>query len=143
MTEIRLMAPEEIEVVDRHLPLHRLDQVGGEWLVAWEDGRPVGHAHIDWRVEPPVLQDVYVAESHRRRGVASKLSEAAEQLMRDRGFAQIGLDVDVENAPARALYEKLGYRECGAPPRHVSGTITLRGRPFSFDAVLIDLVKDL
>lgn len=143
MTEIRLMAPEEVDVVDRHLPLHRLEQAGGEWLVAWEDGRPVGHAHIDWSADPPALQDVYVAESHRRHGVASKLSEAAEQLLRDRGFAQIGLDVDVENAPARALYEKLGYRESGTPPRHVSGTITLRGRPFSFDAVLIDLVKDL
>ncbi len=143
MTEIRPMAPEEIEVVDRHLPLHRLDQAGGEWLVAWEDGQPVGHAHVDLRGDHPVIQDVYVAESHRRRGVASKLSESAEQLARESGFARIGLDVDVENAPARALYEKLGYRESGTPPRHVSGTITLRGRPFSFDAVLIDLVKDL
>jgi len=143
VTEVRSMAPEEVEVVDRHLPLHRLEQAGGEWLVAWEDGRPVGHAHIDWGVDPAVLQDVYVAESHRRRGVASKLSKAAEQLVRERGFTRIGLDVDVDNAPARALYEKLGYRETGTPPRHVSGAIMLRGRPFSFDAVLIDLVKEL
>jgi len=41
------------------------------------------------------------------------------------------------------LYERLGYREAGTPPRHEQGTILLRGKPFSFDVHLIDLVKDL
>ena len=143
MIEIRPMDPGEIETVDRYLPLDRLDQPGGEWLVAWEDGVPVGHSHIDWRAHPPEVQNLYVAESHRRRGIGSMLSAAAEQLVRERGFDRIALDVDVENAAARALYEKLGYRERGTPPRRVAGTITLRGRPFSYDAVLIDLVKRL
>ena len=39
----------------------------------------------------------------------------------------------------RALYEKLGYREQGTPPRRVRGTIMLRGEPFSYDTVLLDL----
>jgi GNAT superfamily N-acetyltransferase len=137
------MAASEIALVDRHLPLDRLDQPGGEWFVAWEDGAPVGHAHLDWLEDPPALQNVYVAESHRRRGIAAALSEAAEDAVRARGLTRIALDVDVENAAARALYAKLGYRELGAPPRHQRGTIMLRGRPFSFDVVLIDLVKEL
>lgn len=137
------MTPAETETVDSVLPLDRLDQGGGEWLVAWDGGRPVGHAHIDWRTDPPILQNVYVSESRRRRGIASMLSRAAEQLVRDRGLHQIALDVDVENEAARALYEKLGYREAGTPPRHEQGTITLRGRPFSYDVVLVDLVKNL
>ncbi len=143
MIEIRRMEPSEVELVDRHLPLDRLEQQGGEWLVAWEEGLPVGHLHLDWRTDPPAVQNLFVPETHRRRGIASKLSAAAEELVRERGFDRIALDVDVESAPARALYEKLGYREQGLPPRHVKGTITLRGKPFSYDAHLIDLVKRL
>ena len=141
--EIRPLRPEDVESVDRHLPLDRLDQPGGEFLVAWEDGIPVAHVHVDWRHDPPEVQNLFVAETHRRRGIATLLSVAAEERVRERGFAHVALDVDVENGPARALYEKLGYRERGTPPRHEVGTITLRGKPFSYDAVLIDLVKEL
>lgn len=143
MIEIHSMTPGELELVDRYLPLDRLEQPGGEWLVAWENDVPVGHAHLDWRKDPPEVQGVFVAESHRRRGIASQLSWAAEDLVRGRGFDRIALDVDVDNTAARGLYEKLGYRERGTPPRRVHGKIMLRGRPFSFDAVLIDLVKEL
>lgn len=143
MIEIRLMAASEVELVDRRLPLDRLDQPGAEFLVAWEDGEPVGHACVDSRDDPPTLQNVFVAEGHRRRGIGSLLSEAAEELVRARGHGRIALDVDVENAAARALYERLGYREQGTPLRHECGTIMLRGKPFSYDVVLVDLVKEL
>jgi GNAT superfamily N-acetyltransferase len=143
MIEVRPMAPGELELVDRHLPLDRLDQPGGEWLVAWEAGVPVGHLHLDWRTDPPEVQNLFVPESHRRRGIASRLSAAAENRVRARGFDRIALDVDVESVEARALYAKLGYRERGTPPRRHAGTIMLRGKPFSFDAVLLDLVKEL
>jgi GNAT superfamily N-acetyltransferase len=143
MIEIRTMTPGDVEIVDRHLPLDRLDQPGGEWLVAWENETPVGHLHLDWRADPPEVQNVFVADSHRRRRIASRLSEAAEERVRERGFDRIALDVDVDAPGPRALYEKLGYRERGTPPRHVKGTIVLRGKPFSYDAVLIDLVKEL
>jgi len=137
------MTADEVELVDRHLPLSRLDQPGGEYLVAWEDEVPLGHAHLDWRHDPPELQDVFVDEQHRRLGIAVRLSEAAEERVRARGFDRIALDVDVDAPGPRALYEKLGYREKGTPPRHVQGTILLRGKPFSYDAVLLDLIKDL
>ena len=143
MTEIRFLTAEEVEVVDRYLPLDRLDQPGGEWLVAWEEGVPVGHLHVDWRPDPPEVQNLFVAEHRRRRGIARCLSAAAEHRVRERGYTQIALDVDVENAEARALYASLGYRERGTPPRRQRGTIELRGRPFSFDVILIDLVKEL
>src|ERR671930_260002 len=72
--EIRPLGADEIELVDAALQLSRLDQPGGEYLVAWEDGEPVGHAHVDWRVDPPELQDVFVAERQRRRGLGSALT---------------------------------------------------------------------
>lgn len=137
------MTAEEVDFVDSHLPLSRLEQRGGEYLVAWQEGVPLGHAHLDWRTDPPELQDVFVAEEHRRRGVAVRLSEAAEARVRERGFDRIALDVDVDAPGPRALYEKLGYREKGTPPRHVKGTIMLRGEPFEVDAYLLDMVKEL
>jgi GNAT superfamily N-acetyltransferase len=137
------MQPPELETVDAHLPLDRLDQPGGEWLVAWEDGVPLGHVHLDWRVNPPEVQNLYVSESHRRRGIGTLLTSAAEERVRARGFDQIALEVDVEEPAPRALYEKLGYRETGASPERKRGTILLRGQPFSFDATLIELVKRL
>jgi GNAT superfamily N-acetyltransferase len=143
MIEVRVMTPAELELVDQHLPLDRLDQPGGEWLVAWEEGTPVGHLHLDWRADPPEVQNLFVAESHRRRGIAVQLSSAAEERVRARGFDRIALDVDVDATGPRELYHKLGYREKGTPPRHVKGTIVLRGKPFSYDAVLLDLIKEL
>jgi GNAT superfamily N-acetyltransferase len=140
--EIRTMTPAEVELVDRHLPLDRLDQPGGEWLVAWSGEMPVGHAHVDWRPRPAQIQNVFVAESHRRRGIASRLSLVAEERARARGHDAIALDVDVDNTAARRLYERLGYRERGTPPRRVHGTIVLRGAPFEVDAVLVDLVTE-
>jgi GNAT superfamily N-acetyltransferase len=143
MIEVRSMKPEEVETVDRHLPLDRLDQPGGDWLVAWEDGVPVGHLHLDWCADPPQVQNLFVAQAHRRRGIATELSAAAEELVRERGFDRIALDVDVESRAARALYEKLGYTEKGTPLRHLKGTIMLRGKPFSYDAHVVDMVKRL
>jgi GNAT superfamily N-acetyltransferase len=139
--EVRPLVSDELPLVDDRLPLDRLDQPGGDWLIAWDGDEPVGHAHVDWRPTPPELQNVFVAESHRRRGIASRLSLAAEELVRSRGQTRIALDVDVDNAAARALYAKLGYRPAGTPPRRAAGTILLRGRPFSYDVMLIDLVK--
>jgi GNAT superfamily N-acetyltransferase len=141
--EVRVLTPEEVELVDSYLPLNRLEQPGAEFLVAWDGDEPVGHACVDSRDDPPQLQDVFVPEQHRRRGIATQLSRAAEGLVRSRGYHRMALDVDVNSKPARALYERLGYREAGTPPRHVHGTIMLRGKPFSYDAHLLDLVKDL
>jgi hypothetical protein len=41
VTEIRPLTAEEVDLVDRKLPLDRLDQSGGEWLIAWDGGEPV------------------------------------------------------------------------------------------------------
>ena len=143
MIVVRPLTPDEVDDVDRQLPLHRLDQPEAEFLIAWDGDEPVGHACLDSREDPPQLQDVFVPEEHRRRGIATELSRAAEELVRSRGHRQLALDVDVENEAARALYEGLGYREAGTPPRHQAGTIMLRGEPYSFDVYLLDLVKDL
>lgn len=57
-----------------------------------------------------LLNDLYVAEDVRRRGVAGALMQAAHQHAKSTGAAGVLLETGVENRSAQALYEKLGYR---------------------------------
>ena len=54
-----------------------------------------------------------VAPSHRRKGVAQKLLEEMETLMRQKGVVECRLEVREGNAAAINLYLKLGYRKMG------------------------------
>ncbi len=83
------------------------------------------------------------ATDHRRRGVASALTAAAEGEARGRGFNLLRLTVSVDNAAAQALYRGLGYREAGVPPKRVQGTIRIRTGPIEVDDTLLTWEKML
>jgi [ribosomal protein S18]-alanine N-acetyltransferase len=141
--EIRTLEPGDEEAVGTSLPLSRLGKPTGEYLIAWEGEDPIGHAHIEWGVNPPELQDVFVLDSHRRRGVATRLTEAAEERVRTRGGAVLSLTVGEGNPAAQALYRRLGYVRTAEPPRRVRGTIPLRTGPIEVDDVLLPFEKRL
>jgi ribosomal protein S18 acetylase RimI-like enzyme len=56
-----------------------------------------------------VLNDLYVAPDARRTGAARALLEAAEAFARTEGAAGLTLSTGVENRPAQALYEAMGW----------------------------------
>ena len=56
------------------------------------------------------ISDLYVEESCRRAGVATALVKDALGLARARGLECVTLEVETDNAGARRLYEKLGFR---------------------------------
>ena len=150
MLTVTELKPSEVELVDRHLPLSRLDQQIEErltYVIAWEDDRPVGHAHIAWsdtHLGLPEIQDVFVLPELRRRGIASQLTHAAEDEARRRGWDRISLSVSRSDNPAAArLYAKLGYVDAGVDPVRVHGQIMLRGRSFEVDDTLVYLAKEL
>jgi ribosomal protein S18 acetylase RimI-like enzyme len=140
--EIRSLVREEVERVGAVLGLARLDQGDGFYLVAWEDAEPIGHAYLAL-TDPPELEDVSVRPEHRRRGVASELTVAAEREARKRGFDRLRLTVGIENAPAQALYRRCGYVDSGVPPKRVQGTILLRTGPLEVDDTLLTREKHL
>jgi ribosomal protein S18 acetylase RimI-like enzyme len=149
MIQVRPLSEDEVAVVDDALPLNRLDQWrrdGSTFLIAWDEGRPVGHAHVAWdgtKLGAPEIQDVYVAESARRRGVATALTHAAEAEALARGHDRLTLSVGTGNFAAQALYDRLGFADAGLEPERVHGTIMLRGEPFEVDDTLVYLVKRL
>jgi GNAT superfamily N-acetyltransferase len=147
---VRPLEPAEVEAVDRFLPLNRLrqpDDGRGTYLLAWEGDQPVGHAFVAWRethLKLPEIQDVFVLPDHRRRGIATRLSRAAEAAARARGWESISLSVSKDGNPgARRLYEELEFVDAGVEPVRVSGEIMLRGRPFQVDDTLLYLTKPL
>jgi ribosomal-protein-alanine N-acetyltransferase len=134
--------PNEVERVADVLGLSRLYQGNGFYLVAWQSGDPLGHAHLAL-TDPPELQDVSVRPEHRRRGVASALTVAAEREARNRGFERLTLTVSIDNEAAQALYRRCGYTDAGLPPKRVQGTIQVRTGPLEVDDTLLTWTKDL
>jgi ribosomal protein S18 acetylase RimI-like enzyme len=55
------------------------------------------------------VHDVVVAPSHRGRGIAAQLFSEVEAIARERGACKLTLEVLDGNAPARALYRRLGF----------------------------------
>lgn len=149
---VRDLTDAELPEVDARLPLDRLDQWrqgNSVLLVAWDAGEPVGHALLEWpgpkceNPSLPELQNVFVLEERRREGIAAALAGAAEERARTAGFPEIALTCSVDNEGALRAWERLGYRRSALPPRHVHGTITLRGKPLEIDDTLLHFVKPL
>jgi GNAT superfamily N-acetyltransferase len=113
---VRELEPSDVAYVDQFLPLSRLTEQTGEastYLVAWDGGEPVGHAHIAWtrtHLGVPEIQDVFVLPVRRRQGIASQLTRAAEDQARTRGWESISLSVSQEAISRRAVYSEAGLR---------------------------------
>jgi aminoglycoside 3-N-acetyltransferase I len=86
-------------------------------LVARRDGEMVGalagYELVKFEAERSeiYIYDLAVREEHRRRGVATALIGALKPIARDKGAWVIFVQADPPDAPAVALYEKLGTRE--------------------------------
>jgi aminoglycoside 3-N-acetyltransferase I len=57
------------------------------------------------------IYDLAVAETHRRQGIATALIRTFGAHAKDRGGWVVFVQADLEDAPAIALYDKLGTRE--------------------------------
>jgi ribosomal protein S18 acetylase RimI-like enzyme len=79
---------------------------------AWEeDGQLVGFtsANRQGGTDTWYISAVGVRPAYRRRGIALKLVEATNELIRTRGGHKVLLDMTDGNTPAYKLYEKLGF----------------------------------
>lgn len=99
------------------LESHRLagDYDPSMWFLAFEGGRPVGCGLFSRAKGKPSVELVYlgVAPVARKRGLASHLMSLGVEAARKCGAEELMCAVDGRNAPAIALYERLGMREVG------------------------------
>lgn len=88
---------------------HRdLVAVYGRWGAMW---RSVLLGAFARNVPPGVLllDGIFVAEAARGQGIGGRLLSAVVETARSHGFKQVHLDVAIQNAPARALYDRHGF----------------------------------
>lgn len=94
----------------------RIDDEQSLICVAREDGL-LGYAAAELQTPPPIfeqrqachLNELFVRESARRRGVGTRLLGAVEAWAADNDCDRLTLTVDADNGPARELYAAAGY----------------------------------
>ena len=100
-----------------HFIAERLRNRESVIYLALDEGRPVGFTQLypfftsvgmkrAW-----VLNDLYVSEDYRNRGVGRALIAAAQDLARSTSAKWIMLQTYTSNVNAQALYEKLGFEK--------------------------------
>jgi len=90
-----------------------LDNQWALWLVAQEDDTVVGYIGSQTAVDETDVMNVAVHPDHRRKGIAEALIEMLIKHLKERGSHALMLEVRASNAPAIALYEKIGFQQVG------------------------------
>ena len=83
------------------------------YLVALEDGVVVGYAGLCGYADEAFVQTVAVAPAAQGQGLGTRLVQALLDEAQRRGLRVVMLEVRADNARARALYERLGFRQTG------------------------------
>jgi ribosomal protein S18 acetylase RimI-like enzyme len=94
--------------------LERIEPGEVQYLVVRAPGgEPIAKGGIDYAEEPGVgtIWQVATAQELQSLGIGTHLIAVAEQRVRKRGVRTAELAVEDNNPRAKALYERLGYRE--------------------------------
>lgn len=98
------------------LQLIRRDAAGRLWT-AHVDGNTVGYLAVtlgfslEYRGRDAFLDELYVSEPYRGRGLGREALRIAEQYCRDAGVKALHLEVERHRESARILYERHGFAE--------------------------------
>ena len=83
------------------------------WLVAVDGDKVAGYVGSQSVMGESDIMNVAVAPDYRRRGIGEALINTLAADLKARGNTCLTLEVRVSNAPAIALYEKLGFAQVG------------------------------
>ena len=86
------------------------------WLVALEGETLAGYVGSQTVMGETDMMNIAVAPAFRRQGIARELIQALVRELKKRESHSLTLEVRASNAPARALYESLGFTQAGRRP---------------------------
>jgi ribosomal protein S18 acetylase RimI-like enzyme len=93
--------------------LAHLDDPHYDALIALENGHAVAHIGVLAIGEIGLIEEVFVVESHRSRGLGTTMMGRAMEICGRSLFKHVLLCVSPTNAPAVALYKRFGFRKIG------------------------------
>ena len=88
------------------------------WLVALEGDVVAGYIGSQTVMGETDMMNVAVHPDYRRRGIAEALVCGLVKDLKTLGSHSLTLEVRDSNAPAKALYEKLGFSQIGRRPKY-------------------------
>lgn len=88
------------------------------WMVAEQGNSVLGYVGSQTVLGESDMMNLAVLAGCRRQGIAEALVCALCSKLKENGGVCLTLEVRVSNAPAIALYEKLGFTEIGRRPRY-------------------------
>ena len=88
------------------------------WLVAVDDGNVAGYVGSQTVMDETDMMNIAVDERYRRQGIAQMLVEVLVERLKKMDSRCLTLEVRISNAPAIALYEKLGFAQIGKRPNY-------------------------
>ena len=124
MREIRILKSEDLADVAEierlcfgepwsEKSLELLLRDGNFGVVAIEEGRAVGYVGVISAPPEGEITNVATHPDFRRRGIGEGILDALKREANARGIESLYLEVRRSNAPARGLYEKMGFRVVG------------------------------
>lgn len=97
----------------REMLLYQLNDKGHIFLVAQLDDTVAGYIGVQHVLDEGYVTNVCTAPLYHRRGVGRALLGRAIELGVSHNLAFLTLEVRDGNAPARALYEEMGFKTMG------------------------------
>ena len=124
MREIRILKSEDLADVAEierlcfgepwsEKSLELLLRDGNFGVAAIEEGRAVGYVGVISAPPEGEITNVATHPDFRRRGIGEGILDALKREANARGIESLYLEVRRSNAPARGLYEKMGFRVVG------------------------------
>lgn len=98
---------------ERMLREHLDNQCAAALTALGEDGTVLGYAGLLVVLDEGYITNVAVRSAYRRQGIAADLLSVFDRFAEANHLAFLTLEVRSSNAPAIALYEKMGYRRAG------------------------------
>jgi GNAT superfamily N-acetyltransferase len=105
--------PPSVRAMLADAALDRLDDPSFDVYVALLDGHPAGYGGLLQAGDIGRIENIFVAEAHRRQGVGRTLISHLLALSRRLALRITCLQTEECNAPARALYEQCGLEAGG------------------------------